>query len=150
HLLPNRPVMRGDGAGRSAQRACERSSDWPRGARSAPPTRSREQTHTAQRSPDPKVCNSTSLVMRSSRQRQAVTAYCFIAPALVIFCVFTLLPIGIALYLSLTDYDVFTRLNWIGLQNYQDVFDDEYFWRALWNTVTYTVWSVPLSMAIGL
>jgi len=83
-------------------------------------------------------------------RRQAVTAYLFIAPALVIFLLFTVLPVAIALYLSFTDYDVFTRLDWIGLQNYQDVFDDEYFWRALWNTVTYTVWSIPLAMAISL
>src|SRR5689334_9324651 len=83
-------------------------------------------------------------------RRQALTGYLFIAPAMLIFGIFTLLPVAIALYLSFTDYDVFTRLNWIGIANYQDVFDDEYFWRALWNTLTYTVWSVPLSMAIGL
>lgn len=69
---------------------------------------------------------------------------------MLIFGIFTLLPVAIALYLSFTDYDVFTRMNWIGIANYQDVFDDEYFWRALWNTLTYTAWSIPLSMAIGL
>jgi multiple sugar transport system permease protein len=85
-----------------------------------------------------------------AERRQAVTGYLFIAPAMVIFGVFTLLPVAIALYLSFTDYDVFTRMNWIGLANYQDVFDDELFWQALWNTLTYTVWSIPLAMAIGL
>jgi multiple sugar transport system permease protein len=86
----------------------------------------------------------------SSERRQAVAAYLFISPAMAIFFVFTLLPVGIALYLSFTDYDVFTRLNWIGIANYLDVFDDELFWQALWNTLAYTVWSIPLSMAIGL
>src|SRR5215468_9586584 len=42
--------MRGVAAERSAQRACERSSDWRRGARSAPPTRRRGQTRTIWRS----------------------------------------------------------------------------------------------------
>jgi len=69
---------------------------------------------------------------------------------MVIFLVFTILPVVIALYLSFTNYDVFTRMDWIGIANYQDVFDDEYFWRALWNTLTYTVWSIPLSMVVGL
>lgn len=69
---------------------------------------------------------------------------------MLIFSVFVLLPLVIALYLSFTDYDVFTRMDWIGIANYQDVFDDEYFWRALWNTATYTVWSIPLAMALGL
>jgi hypothetical protein len=36
------PIMRGVAAERSAERACERSSDWRRGARRAPPTRSFE------------------------------------------------------------------------------------------------------------
>ena len=86
----------------------------------------------------------------SIERRQAIAGYLFIAPALLIFVIFTLLPVGIALFLSFTNYDVFTRLDWIGTLNYEDVFQDELFWRALWNTVTYTVWSIPLSMAIGL
>ncbi len=69
---------------------------------------------------------------------------------MLIFFVFTLLPVAIAAYLSLTNYDVFTRIDWIGLANYQDVFDDEFFWRALANTTTYTAWSIPLSMGAGL
>jgi multiple sugar transport system permease protein len=83
-------------------------------------------------------------------RRQALAGYLFIAPAMVIFFVFTLLPVAIALYLSFTNYDVFTRLDWIGAANYQDVLDDEFFWRALVNTTTYTAWTIPLSMGIGL
>jgi multiple sugar transport system permease protein len=83
-------------------------------------------------------------------RRQAITGYLFVAPAMIIFFVFTLLPVAIALYLSFTNYDVFTKMDWIGAGNYQDVFDDEYFWRALQNTAVYTVVSVPLAMAIGL
>jgi len=79
-----------------------------------------------------------------------LAGYLFVAPAMVIFFVFTLLPVAIALYLSFTNYDVFTKMDWIGAANYEDVFQDELFWRALWNTSTYTVWSIPLSMAIGL
>jgi multiple sugar transport system permease protein len=69
---------------------------------------------------------------------------------MLIFFVFTLLPVAIAAYLSFTNYDVFTKMDWIGVANYEDVFQDELFWRALWNTVTYTFWSIPLSMGIGL
>ncbi|MDQ3811606.1 MAG: sugar ABC transporter permease [Chloroflexota bacterium] len=79
-----------------------------------------------------------------------MAGYLFIAPAMVIFIVFTLLPVAVALYLSFTNYDVFTRREWIGAANYGEVFEDELFWRALWNTATYTVWTIPLSMSIGL
>ena len=84
-------------------------------------------------------------------RRQALAGYLFVAPAMVIFFVFTLLPVAIALYLSFTNYDVFTKMDWIGFDNYQfTLFEDELFRTALVNTVVYTVWSVPLSMAIGL
>ena len=49
--------MRGVAAGRSAQRACERSSDWRRGAAGSPDPKDRaheNNTEVAQRSPDPK------------------------------------------------------------------------------------------------
>ena len=88
--------------------------------------------------------------MRSIERRQALAGYLFIAPAMVIFFVFTLLPVAIALYLSLTNYDVFTRIDWVGLGNYQDIVDDEFFWRALVNTSTFTAWTIPLSMGVGL
>ena len=86
-----------------------------------------------------------------AERRQALAGYLFVAPAMVIFFVFTLLPVAIALYLSFTNYDVFTKMDWIGFDNYQfTLFEDELFRTALVNTVVYTVWSVPLSMAIGL
>ena len=79
-----------------------------------------------------------------------MAAYAFVAPAMLIFVVFSLVPVICALCLSFTNYDVFTRLDWIGAQNYQDIADDELFWRALWNTIQYVVYSIPLSMGSGL
>src|SRR5258708_35039462 len=69
---------------------------------------------------------------------------------MLIFFVFTLMPVAYALYLSFTNYDVFTKMDWIGVANYQDVFDDELFWRGLTNTLTHTAWSISVSMGIGL
>jgi multiple sugar transport system permease protein len=84
-------------------------------------------------------------------RRQALAGYLFVAPAMVIFFVFTLLPVAIALVLSFTNYDVFTKLDWIGGDNYgYALLEDELFRTALINTVVYTAWSVPLSMGIGL
>jgi multiple sugar transport system permease protein len=86
----------------------------------------------------------------SAERRQALAGYLFVLPALFILFVFTLVPVLYALYLSFTNYDVFTRMDWVGLQNYQDVFEDDLFWRALQNTVVYTALSIPISMALGL
>jgi multiple sugar transport system permease protein len=86
----------------------------------------------------------------SAERRQAVAGYLFVLPAMLIFFVFTLLPVLFAAYLSFTNYDVFTRQDWIGAANYQYVLEDELFWRALQNTVYYTAGSIPISMALGL
>jgi multiple sugar transport system permease protein len=86
----------------------------------------------------------------TAERRQALAGYLFVLPAIAILFVFTLVPVLYALYLSFTNYDVFTRMDWVGLQNYRDVFDDELFWRALQNTLVYTAFSIPISMALGL
>jgi len=88
--------------------------------------------------------------LHSVERRQALAGYLFVLPALAILLVFTLVPVLAALYLSFTNYDVFTGLDWVGLQNYQDVVEDDLFWRALQNTVVYTAFSIPISMALGL
>ncbi|MBI2755137.1 MAG: sugar ABC transporter permease [Chloroflexi bacterium] len=86
----------------------------------------------------------------SQERQQAVAGYLFVAPATAIFAVFTLLPVLYAAYLSFTNYDVFTRQDWVGLSNYQAVFEDELFWRALQNTLVYTAFSIPIGMLLGL
>jgi ABC-type sugar transport system permease subunit len=86
----------------------------------------------------------------STERRQALAGYLFVSPAMVIFFLFTLLPVAIAFYLSFTNYDVFTRQDWIGAVNYKDVFDDPDFMNALKNTGVYTLFSIPLSMGFGL
>ena len=83
-------------------------------------------------------------------RQQALTGYLFVLPAMAVFFVFTLLPVLFAAYISFTNYDVFTRIDWVGLDNYLAVFEDDLFWRALQNTAIYSLFSVPLGMALGL
>src|SRR2546422_44754 len=78
-----------------------------------------------------------------TERKQAVAGYLFVLPAMMVFFVFTLLPVTYAFYLSFTNYDIFTKQDWIGTVNYEDVFQDELFRQALGNTVTYTVWTIP-------
>lgn len=86
----------------------------------------------------------------SMARQRAVAGYLFVLPAMAIFFAFTLLPVVYALYLSFTNYDVFTRQDWVGLTNYQFVLEDELFWQALRNTLVYTAGSIPIGMVLGL
>jgi multiple sugar transport system permease protein len=99
---------------------------------------------------EPAIRNPQSAPGFSAERKQAIAGYLFVLPAMLIFFVFTLLPVVYAGYLSFTNYDVFTRQDWIGAVNYQYVLEDELFWRALQNTLYYTAASIPISMALGL
>ena len=56
-----------------------------------------------------------------------------------------------SLYLSFTNYDLFTKSDWIGLQNYIDLFTkDSKFIKSLIVTFTYVLVSVPLRLIVAL
>ena len=78
-------------------------------------------------------------------------AYVFLAPWLVGFFVLTLGPMIASLYLSFTDYELFTAPKWVGTENYHRMFfDDRRFAQALQVTTTYVLLSVPLKLIFAL
>lgn len=86
-----------------------------------------------------------------SRWRQALEGYSFIAPWLIGFVVFTAIPMAASLYYSLTDWDIISPPRFIGLGNYLSLFfDDALFWQSLRVTGIYTLFSVPLRIALAL
>jgi multiple sugar transport system permease protein len=88
---------------------------------------------------------------RRRRSREARTFYLFISPWLIGFTIFTAIPMGASLYLSLTDWDAFQAPNFIGLDNYVRLFtDDPLFWKSLRNTAYFALVSVPLSLMLAL
>lgn len=81
--------------------------------------------------------------------------YVFIGPTLLLLTIFSLLPIAVALYISLTDMDLaglanYGNISFIGFKNYLDVLKDPIFLIALRNTVVYVVVGVPLIIVCSL
>lgn len=56
-------------------------------------------------------------------KHEAATGRTLVVPWLIGFLVFNLFTIGASLYLSFTDYNLFSAPEWIGLENYQELFD---------------------------
>ena len=81
---------------------------------------------------------------------QQVMAYLFLAPTLLIFFLFTVLPCVIAFFLSFTSYDVLTPVRWIGLKNYVHLFSDQVFFISLRNMLLYVVMFVPAMVILSL
>ena len=64
----------------------------------------------------------------------------FIAPAAIIFAVYVVIPIFQSFWLSLFDWDGITvDKQFIGLANYEQLFQDEQFWTSLRNNVYWLV-----------
>ncbi|MBQ8684139.1 MAG: sugar ABC transporter permease [Clostridia bacterium] len=66
--------------------------------------------------------------------------YAFLAPFLLLFTVFTILPIIIGLGLSFTNYNMLETPQWVGITNYRQlILDDDVFITSLRNTLTFAV-----------
>ncbi len=56
--------------------------------------------------------------MSKNRMREAIEGYLFLLPNLLGFLIFMAIPLGLSLYYSFTDYNLFTPPAFIGLSNY--------------------------------
>lgn len=81
----------------------------------------------------------------------AVAAWIFLAPALILLSIFILFPIVYLLYLSFTDGS-FTSSGtyWVGLKNYRRLFLNPDFWQVIGNTIYFTLTTVIPSLIIPL
>lgn len=75
--------------------------------------------------------------------------YLFIAPAVILLTLFSIIPIIIALVISFTDMDLvgladYSNINGVGFSNYIDIFKDPVFLKSMYNTMIYVVIGVPL------
>ncbi|EDO1154344.1 sugar ABC transporter permease [Listeria innocua] len=87
---------------------------------------------------------------KSVQIHQQRMAYLFIALPVLLLAIFMILPIGMALFVSFTDYDIVNSPNWIGFDNYIKMFRDPYFLISLKNTIIYTALFVPLGLVASL
>jgi multiple sugar transport system permease protein len=83
-------------------------------------------------------------------RRQTRVAYTFLAPTILMFLVFRHGPAVFSLILSMFDWTMVDDPRFVGLKNFRRLATDEIFWKALWNTVRYTVYAVPPDIIIAL
>lgn len=78
------------------------------------------------------------------RFKDNIFSICYLVPFLILFCLFTVLPVAISMILSFTDYNVFEFPRFVGFQNYMElIFGDDIFLTALKNTLIIAVIAGP-------
>jgi raffinose/stachyose/melibiose transport system permease protein len=100
--------------------------------------------------------NKTGNLLNSSRMREKyLFALLFLSPGMILFFVFLLLPLANSLYYSFFDWNGFgAPTDFIGVGNYQRLWDHGVFWRSVQNSVQIVILSVvvqlPLALALAL
>jgi len=88
--------------------------------------------------------------MRESRRREILTAAVLVAPFVAIYGWLFVYPTIQMVRLSFTDAPLIGAGNWIGLDNYYQLFKDRVFGTAVWNTVYFVVLTVVPGTAAAL
>ncbi len=86
-----------------------------------------------------------------------LTSYLFVAPYLVFFIIFALVPLVLCIYLSFCQWDGASEIEWIGLQNYKLLFGAlgtgqiaKEFWKSVLNTLLFVAVQMPVLMILPL
>jgi ABC-type sugar transport system permease subunit len=91
-----------------------------------------------------------SVFRREWKRGEARWGYIFAAFTLLPILIFSIVPMLSVFYFAFTDYSVFGRTtDWIGLENFREALDSDQFFAAMQNTVQFTLFSVPLRLALG-
>lgn len=76
--------------------------------------------------------------------------YLMILPFMIVFFLYTVIPVLSTIVVSFTDYNMLQWPNWVGLQNYTTLFlDDDLFIIALKNTLVFAVAVGPASFILS-
>jgi len=68
---------------------------------------------------------------KSAKFWKALTPYAYISPFFIGFLVFQLLPIAFSIYLSFANWNGMGQIDFSGLKNFSNMFQDAKFWNAL-------------------
>lgn len=84
------------------------------------------------------------------------SSFMFALPYTLCFAAFMLFPIGYGIYISLHDFELLSQEQpFVGLSNYvaiftPDSYENALFFRGLWATIQFVLFSVPLLIIVGL
>lgn len=86
----------------------------------------------------------------SLNTRNTLVGMSFILPNFIGFFFFILIPVVFSFILSVMEWDGFTEMKFVGLENFLDLFDDRVFRSSLVQTIVFSVFTVAFSMVAAL
>lgn len=87
---------------------------------------------------------------RRAAIKRALMGYAFLTPASLVMILFIFVPVIMAFYLSLFDWDLISPRTFVGLSNYARIFQNSDFYIAVRNTLHFVLVQLPLDFGISL
>ena len=87
------------------------------------------------------------------KRHENLSGFMFLLPSLICFIVLKIYPVVFALFVSFCKWDIisgFGSIQWVGLQNFQNMLTDRYFASSMTNTLFYVLMVVPGQLIFGL
>lgn len=88
--------------------------------------------------------------MTRGERKNLLTGLLFVSPWIVGFLAFLVYPFYQTIRLSFTKYNGIRDPEWIGLDNYKTMAQDDLFWKVLGNTLYYTGLAVPVGVVAAM
>jgi multiple sugar transport system permease protein len=90
------------------------------------------------------------VAVSSRRLRQAVIPYLFLAPFLILFATFLILPLAYALGISVFADKLVGGNVFVGLENYRQALGDPAFWSGVKRMIYFGIFQVPIMLGLAL
>jgi len=86
----------------------------------------------------------------SRKKKEALQGIIYVLPSFILIMAFCIIPIFMSGYFSFTSYNIMTPPKFVGLENYERVFQDGYVADAAKNTLLYVLMTVPAQTILAL
>lgn len=86
----------------------------------------------------------------SRKKKEALQGIIYVLPSFILIMAFCIIPIFMSGYFSFTSYNIMTPPKFVGLENYEKVFQDGYVADAAKNTLLYVLMTVPAQTILAL
>ncbi len=85
-----------------------------------------------------------------SKRKKKILPYFMVSPYLAHLLAFTAFPVIFSLVLTFYKWNIIGPMEWTGVGNWERIFNDRLFWKAILNTLKFLLIHIPLQIVVAL
>ena len=82
--------------------------------------------------------------------RKKIIPYLLVSPYIIHFFVFIAFPVVFSIVLTFHNWNIISPMEYIGFGNFVRLFNDQFFFRSIWNTLVFLIIHIPLQIVAAL